>query len=88
MDKVPADQQGGAHKSHKTGNLPEKYTDAVGNNSGESFPGGSSDAPGSDRGFHVARDANPLNPQNTHEVVQPEYKRIPHVGPVTFPTEP
>lgn len=88
MDKVSSDQQGGAHKHHKTGNLPEKYSDSVGNSSGEMFPGGSADAIGTDRGHTVARAAGPLNPQNTHEVVQKEYKRIPHVGPTKFQDEP
>jgi hypothetical protein len=88
MDSIDSTQKGGANAAPKTESMSESYSNDVGVGSGSTFPGGSADAKGSDRGHDAVRSASPTNPQNTHEVVCKEYKRVGHVGPTTFPDEP
>lgn len=85
------DMTGGANSSHESaGYVKDKHSDTVGLGAGEKFASGSPDAKGTDRGFADKRDdLKGLNPQNTHEVVNPEYTRnIAYGGQVKFSDEP
>jgi hypothetical protein len=87
MPKPTGDMLGGANK-FPAAPSSEKYTNHVGVGAGDTPGGGSADAVGTDRGCYETRAANMFNPQNTHEVVQSEYKRVPHAGPTEFAAEP
>lgn len=91
MYEIPKSAKGGANSSHKpAGYYPESHGDTVGLSAGEKVPAGSADGIGTDRGFHTVRDTMMgLNPQNTHEIVNPEYTRdVVMGGQVRFPDEP
>lgn len=91
MYEIPKSAKGGANSSHESaGHVKDKYADQVGLGAGVKFVTGSADAPGTDRGFCAKRDTmEGLNPQNQHEVVNPEYTRsVVMGGQVKFPDEP
>lgn len=94
MYKPSKDMVGGANSSHESASgkdgIIRKYPDAVGLGAGEKFAQGSPDAKGTDRGFTNVRDGlMGLNPQNTHEEVNPEYTRnVAYGGKTQFNDEP
>jgi len=91
MYEIPGNEKGGANKLHQpAGSVPDKHSDNVGLSSGEKFVEGTADNVGTDRGFHAKRDTMMgMNPQNQHEVVNPEYTRgVAYGGQTSFPTEP
>ena len=91
MYEIPKSAKGGANSSHESaGYVKDKHPDNVGLGAGEKFATGSADAPGTDRGFCAKRDTmHNYNPQNQHEVVNPEYTRdVAMGGQVKFPDEP
>jgi len=91
MYKIPKDEKGGANSSHESaGYVGDKYEDNVGLGSGVKPASGSADGVGTDRGFCAKRDTlMNYNPQNQHEVINPEYTRgVAYGGQVKFPDEP
>ena len=91
MYEIPKSAKGGANASHEpAGYVKDKHPDNVGLGSGEKFAQGTADAKGTDRGFQPVRDTMMgMNPQNQHEVVNPEYTReVTMGGQVSFPDEP
>ena len=94
MYKIPKDSKGGANSSHEPAygknGIIKDYGDAVGLGAGDKPAQCSPDAKGTDRGFHAKRDdMMGYNPQNQHEVINPEYTRnISYGGKVDYPDEP
>ena len=94
MYPISKDMKGGANSSHEPAGYVKgvitEHKDTVGLGAGEKVAQCSPDAPGTDRGFHAKRDdMMGYNPQNQHEVINPEYTRnISYGGQVKFPDEP
>ncbi len=91
MYEIPKSEKGGANSSHQpASSVKDGYQDTVGLGAGVKPATGAADAPGTDRGFCAKRDTMMnYNPQNQHEVVNPEYTRdVAYGGQVKFPDEP
>ncbi len=94
MYKPSKDMTGGANSSYDgasgKNSIGKNHPDDVGLGAGEKFASGSPDAKGTDRGFADKRDdLMGLNPQNQHEVVNPEYTRnVAYGGQTKFSDEP
>ena len=94
MYEIPKSETGGANSSYgpagSVKGVITEHKDTVGLAAGEKFAQGSADAKGTDRGFAAVRDTlMGYNPQNQHEVVNPEYTRgVSYGGQVKFPDEP
>lgn len=92
--KPSKDMTGGANSSHESATgkdgIIRNYPDAVGLGAGDKVAQCSPDAKGTDRGFADKRDdLGGLNPQNQHEVVNPEYTRnVAYGGQTKFSDEP
>lgn len=94
MYKIPKDSKGGANSSYEQASgkngIVKDYGESVGLGAGDKVAQCSPDAKGTDRGFHDKRDdLMGLNPQNQHEVVNPEYTRnVSYGGQTKFSDEP
>ena len=92
--KPSKDMTGGANSSHESvagkNGIIKDYGDAVGLGAGDTPIQCTPDAKGTDRGFtNVCDDMGGFNPQNSHEVVNPEYTRgISYGGKTQFNDEP
>jgi len=94
MYKPSKDMTGGANSSYEPASgknsIGTDHPDAVGLGAGDKVAQCSPDAKGTDRGFADKRDdLMGYNPQNQHEVVNPEYTRnIAYGGQTKFSDEP
>lgn len=94
MYEIPENEKGGANKSFEPAGYVKgvitEHKDTVGLGAGEKVAKCTPDAKGTDRGFTSVRDEMMgYNPQNQHEVINPEYSRdVAYGGQVDFPDEP
>lgn len=94
MYEIPKDAKGGANQSYEPAGYVKgiitEHMDTVGLGAGEKVALCTPDPKGTDRGFTDVRDEmKGYNPQNQHEVINPEYTRkVMYGGQVKFNDEP